>query len=412
MFQKISDKFLKIEECTGVELAFLSGGELLISGVVLRLEKNKIVKKKEFHFLSSYEDLVQKAGVKAPLAITINGRGVLQKKMEARDLTDRPVEAMLPNANPNDFYHSVTPIGELATVAVIRKETLDKIIADLQQKGFRVLSAAIGITDLPNLLPFFSFDQRTFLSTPFYSLVFDEQQQLEDIEFATGVTPTEYDKVEYNIGDQYVYSTALTGFASATGLLASGPDTGAAFSQTAIQQEKENYKYFRYYKAGLWAMLAGLFTILLVNFFIYNHYFSLNKDREGMRQLSQEQEDKLKKQSAALRQKEDFLSQSGWEASSRLSYFADRIAGLVPSGTLLTDMQINPVNNGLLGDDKGIRFRRDTIQVTGTCDDPTELNQFTNNLKNIQDFKTVSIRNYAYKKEIRSGTFFMEIITR
>ena len=273
MFKRISDKILKIEECTGVELSFLSGGELLISGVVLKLEKNKIVKKKEFHFLSSLEDLVQKVGVKLPLAITVNGRGILQKKLAARDLTDRPVEAMLPNANPNDFYHSVTTLGELAVVAVIRKEVLDKIITDLQGLGFRVLSASIGITDVQNILPFFTFDERTFLSTPFFSILFTDGRQLTDIEFLAGVTPKEYEKVEYNIGDQYVHSAALSGFGSATGLLAAGLDNETAFSQAAISQERENYKYFRYYKAGLWAMLAGLFAILLINFFVYNHYF-------------------------------------------------------------------------------------------------------------------------------------------
>lgn len=412
MFGKIRDRILKIEECTGVELSFLPGGELLISGVVLRLEKNKIVKKKEFHFLPSYEELARKTGTRAPLALTVSGRGVLQKKMPAGELTGKPVEAMLPNANPNDFYHTVTVLGELATVAVIRKEVLDKVITDLQAAGFRVLSAAIGLSDIQNLLPFFTPEHRTALTTPFYSLRLDPQRKVTDIDFLSGVTPKEYEKQEYNIGDQYVYSASLTGFASAMGLLAGGLEAGTAFSQPVLEQEKENYKYFRYYKAGLWAMLAGLFSILLINFFIYNHYFSLNKDREGQLQISQEQAERLKKQSASLRSKEDFLQRSGWESPSRLSYFADRIAGLVPSGTLLTDMQINPLNSTLLGDDKGARFQLDTIRIAGTCDDPTELNQFTNNLKNIQDFKEVGIRNYAYKKEIKSGVFLMEIITK
>ena len=412
MFKKINDKILKIGECTGVELSFLAGGELLISGVILLLEKNKIVKKKEFHFLSSYEQLVQKVGLRAPLAITIHGKGVLQKRMPARDLTDRPMDTMLPNANPNEFYHTVTTLGEMACVAVIRKEVLDKLIADLKSHGFRVLSVSIGISDMQYLLPFFDFDQHSSVTAPHFSLSFDDRLQLVDIGFAAGVLPKEYEKVEYNIGDQYVYSAALAGFGAAMGLLAAGPDAVPALSTTDIQQTREDYRYFRYYRTGLWAMLGGLFALLLINFFIYNHYFSLNRNREGERQLSNEQEERIKKLSASLRSKEDFLLQSGWEAPSRLSFFADRIAGLVPSGTLLTGMQINPVNNGLQGDDRGTRFRRDTIQVTGTCDDPTELNQFTNNLKNIQDFKEVSIRNYAYKKEIRSGAFFMEIITK
>jgi len=412
MTKMTSVSILKTDESTGLELSFLPGGELLISGVVLKLEKNKIVKKREFHFLETFEQLVQKAGTKVPVALTINGRGVLQKKLKADELTDRPVEALLPNANPNDFYYSVTIYGDVATIGVIRKEVLDKTISELNAVGFRVLSVAIGMSDVQNVLPFYNADQRASLATPFYSISFDGRGQPADIELIAGFQPKDYEKIEYNLGDQYVYSAALTGFGSAAGLLAGGLDSTAAFHQTAIRRERENYRYYRYYRTALWTMLTGIFVILLVNFFIYNHYFSLNRDREGMRQLSREQADRIEKQAAAIRSKEEFLRTAGWDASSRLSYFADRIAGLVPSGTQLTDMQINPLNNSLPGDDKGLRFRRDTIQITGICDDPTELNQFTNNLKNIEAFKAVNIRSYAFKKEIQRGSFLMEIITR
>lgn len=79
---------------------------------------------------------------------------------------------------------------------------------------------------------------------------------------------------------------------------------------------------------------------------------------------------------------------------------------------MLTDLWLNPVSAPLLGEGQNVDFKKDTIQVSGTCDDPTELNQFTNNLRNIQRFKEVSVRSYNYKKELGSGAFFMEIITK
>jgi hypothetical protein len=412
MFRKLNDKLLKIEKCTGVELTLLPDGGILLSGVVLKLEKNKIRKEKEFHFLSSYEELVRKTGVKAPLAITVSGKGILQKKLLLKDLTDRPVEMMLPNANPNEFYYTITPLEAVASVSVIRKEVLDKILADLLSHGFRILSLTIGLAGLPYLTPFLSAGTTPSVSTPQFVIRFDDRQQVSDIENLSFPGVQGYDKIEYNIGDQYVNSPALLAFGAATGLLASDPDGVPVIPMEALLRERENYTWFRYYRASAWALLTGLFTLLLVNFFIYNHYFSLNKDRQGVRLVSQEQEEKVKKLSATLRSKEDFLQQAGWEENSRLSYFADRIAGLVPSGTLLTGMQIHPLTVSLLGENAGTHFRKDTIQVAGTCDDPTELNQFTNNLKNIPDFKEVSIRNYAYKKEIRTGAFLMEIIVK
>ena len=176
-------------------------------------------------------------------------------------------------------------------------------------------------------------------------------------------------------------------------------------------QERTNFTYSRYYTTGLWSLLIFLFTLLFVNFLVYEHYFSLNKDREDHRQVSLEQEKKMQKQLTYLQSREDFIRKQGWDQSSRLSLYADRIAGLVPSGTVLTDLWINPVNSTLLGDAGTVSFKKDTLQLTGTCDDPTELNQFTNNLKNVQQFKEVTVRSYNYKKELGSGIFFMEIIT-
>ena len=148
-----------------------------------------------------------------------------------------------------------------------------------------------------------------------------------------------------------------------------------------------------------------------MNFFVYDYYFSLNKERGDNREISREQERKMQKLLVDLQSREGFLSRLGWDQRSRLSFYADRIAGLVPGNTILTGLWINPVNKPALGEGRGISFKKDTIQLAGTCDDPTELNQFTNNLKNIQNFKAVNILSYDYKK-IGSGAFFMEIITK
>jgi hypothetical protein len=111
----------------------------------------------------------------------------------------------------------------------------------------------------------------------------------------------------------------------------------------------------------------------------------------------------------SIKEKEAFLDWSGWSSSSRISLYADRIASMVPEGTLLLSMKIFPVNMTHFTEQIG--FMKDTIQITGICDDPTQLNQFSNNLKNISYFKKVSIDNYFLKKDNQDGLFNMEILT-
>ncbi len=59
-----------------------------------------------------------------------------------------------------------------------------------------------------------------------------------------------------------------------------------------------------------------------------------------------------------------------------------------------------------------IRFKNDTIQLAGSTDNAVEVNQFMHNLKLIDAFNTVSLRNYSFRKETETGTFLIEIITR
>jgi len=413
MTNRLNEMLLKIGKCMGLEIVILPGDELLLSGVVLRLENNKVRKEKEFHFLTTYDALIRKYGNRLPVAVTVTGKGILQKKLSPAQLNEgHPLQTVLPNANPNDLYVSVTRLETIGSIAVARKEVVDKLLQDLKGHGLHVLSLSIGMEDLLNVIPFVTFHREMTLQTPQFALQLNDGRQVIDIDYTAGWEPATYEKIEYNIGDQYVSSPALMAFGAATGLLANGPAAPLAFPHELVLEEREQFTYTRYYKTSLWSLMSFVFVLLLVNFFFYEHYFSLNKDKEDSRQISRESEKKIQKQLTYLQSREDFLGKYGWEQTSRLSLYADRIAGLVPSGTVLTDLWLNPVSASLLGEGQNVDFKKDTIQVSGTCDDPTELNQFTNNLRNIQRFKEVSVRSYNYKKELGSGAFFMEIITK
>ena len=143
---------------------------------------------------------------------------------------------------------------------------------------------------------------------------------------------------------------------------------------------------------------------------IYNKYFNKNKSIAESSLFSTQQDQKFKLLEKEVRQKERFLEQSGWTGQSRTSFYADRIAGLLPVDVLLTSMQIYPARNNPSAESGNILFKKDTIIVNGICDDPVELNQFMTSLKMLPDFTEVSIKNYMVRNE--SGTFNMEIITR
>jgi hypothetical protein len=410
MLETLKNKILHINKALGLEIVLLPDGSFLINAIILNLEKNKLIKQNEFDFLKKYDDLAQKAGLNLPLSLTVTGKGVLIKKVAIDDLTTNPIELLLPAANPDDFYFEVSKYQDFAFVTIIRKETLDGIVENLIKKGFKILDVSLGITNFQNIMPFFNFEDNSTVVCGSYSVKIKDLQVLDISSIETN--ESEPTGIEYNIGDQYVRSSGIIPFASATGLLANGIETGMAISQPMISKERENYKYFKFFKAALIALLVGVFAILLINFIFYNYYFEKNKDLQTAQLVTREQMGKTSLMAEQLNKKEQFLTNSGWDSPSRLSFLADKIGAMVPLDIQLTEMKIYPVAVNDFFDNTAVSFKRDTIVVNGTCGDPSELSEFTSNLRNTSVFNTITIQNYTFKKETNTGVFLLEITTK
>jgi Tfp pilus assembly protein PilN len=411
MWQKIRQKILRIQRATGLEISPIGDDGLVVSAVVLRLEKNKIVKEKEIHFLSSSEELAKKIPLDCPVAVTVTGRGVLYKQPAPGVSEEDLFGSVLPNANPNEFHMEPIRLGSFFSVSIARKELLNKILGQLKEQKLRVLSISPGPAGLARLLPFLNVGKQPVLKSNHYTIHIDAERLVTEIVSTPFDKDEDHRRVEYSIGDQYVYAPGLLAFAAALELLAEGAEIGAGMDNAMIRQEREEYRYFKYFRTALVGLLSFVFLILLVNFFIYNHYFSKNAQQQASMMQIQEEQKREEKLRSTIAIKEKFIHDFGWDHPSRLSFYADRIAGLVPESTTLTDMKLFPVNTGFLGDNSLLTFKRDTIQIAGTCDDPTELNRFVNNLRSIPDFRLVTIKNYLYRKQTQNGSFLMEIIT-
>ena len=412
MFKEIKNKILQIKKAYGLELSFLAGEEMLIQAVVIKLQKNKIIKEREVHSMVAFSELNKVIPAGSPVAITVSGKGVLHKKIPAGTSGDHVFETALPNGNPGDFYMEISQYEHFSSVYIIRRAVLDKIVNELIRHRCRVLSVALGATDLQYLLPYFNFDEDSGeIKSNHFLLRVDQQKKILDIEpspFPAGeARPT----LEYSVGDQYVFSRGIMAFGSAVGLLAGSAFGGGGIDNEDIGREREEYRYFRYFKVASLSFLAGIFGILLINFLLYSHYAGMNEQQYANQVLTQSQEKRAQQLESDLLSKEKFINGYGWDHPARISFYADRIAALVPDDAMLTGMKINPVNTGMMSEDGLMNFQQDTIQITGTCGDPAELNRFVNNLRNIQDFRDISIKSYLYKKENQDGVFSMEIIT-
>jgi hypothetical protein len=407
----LKQKMLYPDKVTGLEVTFLPEDQLLIQIVTAVNNKGKISKTNQAT-VTSIEALIPKMPAGLPVTICFNGKGVLIRKAASLSIEANPIGAVLPNANPDDFYYEVYQPQQAPVMAIVRKTLVDDFIHLLQHKGYRVLQASLGFSAIGTLLPFIKQDGRQVIETNSFTLTSGPEHTITDFSSKEPVTNNSFKLPEYAISDQYIQAPFLLAFAAAVQLLTDDPDNAPVLPSPVLTAARKAFKDTKLFKVAGISLLTVVFVLLLVNFLVYNHYFNLNKEYQVKQLLSLDVREKTTVLQQKIRQREQLLKKTGWGKSNKISLYADRIASLTPTNTLLTSMAIHPVRSNHAGETTGFYFKQDTIQLSGTCGTPVEVNQFINNLKLITEFKAVFIRNYLYKKEEENGTFLIEIITR
>jgi hypothetical protein len=412
MWQALEQKIVQINNVTGLEVIFLPDNKYLINGITISSNKNKISRQQEITGISTISELTQKLDPKIPLSIVINGKGILVKKLPVGQSFENAIIAVLPNANPTDFFYEAQQYNDLSIITITRKEVVEKFLNLLKEAGFSVLQVSLGFNTISNVLPFLYADNQASIITSSFALHTDAQKKITDYEAKETIDNDTFRMAEYAIGDQYVRSSHLLAFAAALHLMTDVLKNAPIVSSPSLIHERAEFRYSKLFRFAGMCILGVMFFVLLINFMIYNHYFNKNKELQVTQVFSKEKQQQTALQLENIQRKERFLNRSGWDEPCKASFYADRIASLTPFNTMLTSMAIYPLKSNLSGEFPVMNFKTDTIQVTGTCDNPVEINQFMNNLKIITAFKTVALKNYLYKKEQETATFSLEIITR
>jgi len=402
MWRKAEQKILQIKKAAGVEIIFLEGDKYYININQTISRNNAIINEKEIHSLERIEQIEGQIAKDIPLSIVLNGKGILLKKIVG-PASNGLLQSVIPNANPDDFYYDL--------IGIARRETINSIITELKQMGYKIISVSLGLSVLPNILPFIKQGMKNELESDSLLIQIDNNE-ITSFSVKDRVNNNKYQPREYLVANQYVKPANILSFAAAAGLFADDIRSANPMNAALLNEERKEYRSYRLFRFAVIGFLTSLFALLLINFFIYNHYFIKNRDLQTSSTFLSEQNQSFQQLSKDVKRKEKFLNQVGWTSMSRTSFYADRIAGLAPPELMFTNLQIYPARSNFLSDAAGNIFKKDTIALNGICGNPVDLSLFVNNLKILADFKTVTIKSYQYRSEIESGSFQMELITQ
>ena len=387
------------ESAFGVSLHFIDDDTFHINALRLTKSQDKIEISGSWTDLPSTESLFKILNSKSPVWLSVSGKGILTRKVpysEGENLLGK----ILPNARQEDFLIQTaeTGIANEIFVSIARKEIIEKILDQFHNHSLFVTAVSLDCLSL-EVLPENNLIKNGSIHTPFSRMEIKDSKISEII--------SESDRGEpLMIGNDMVPSELIIPFADAFARLL---DTGNyQLQDEELPLRNEDYLYKRRIKYISTGALTGFLLLLLINFFFYSSYNS-KKSRLEEQLVKNEQTivhlEKLKEEYSV---KNTLFEKSGIDKETRYSYYADRLASVLPDGIYLNQMALDPIAKKIK-EDEPVEMKKNIIFITGTSSSSNILNNWIHKIRNFSWVEDLEILNYESETSMQQADFELEI---
>jgi len=405
MLEQLTNRFKKYKKIVGIEMLIKPDQHYVYNVIILEKKKDKIEILARHTALESLDAVHSIEAISSlPIALVLNGKSVLSKKVNATNLADQKlISSVIPNANPEDFSYQIHT-GQTATwVSIIRKELLETIINTFSTKGLSIIDVSLGVLGAQHILPLIT--PQSSIQTTAYILNIKEQE-------VTGFSSKKDNDTtqKYNIGDDELDDQLILAFSKAFSKLINIPET--LHHVELIQQEEEKYIYSHLFQKLKWGGLVGIFGLLLINFMIFNYLNNKNQQTGVQLSMHQSQLNQLNNLKSRYQEKQAFFKQTSVLKPSKTSWYADQIASSMQEGIQLQQLEIAPsINKKKRRIDQQYLFNHQKLLIKGKSKRSNFLNNWINDLQNLDWIKTVNVLPYSEEKNGR-GAFELEVVLK
>jgi hypothetical protein len=342
MLKDMFSNLFTLSSIIGVDVA-LGGTTKLISSCKLQIQGTILSSSANHSELRSVLHF-SKQYKPGPVAINVRGKGVLVRKTgQLNQLDQQAFHSILPNANLKDFYTQVLKDNEGNTVSLIRKVDADALINEFESHGFTVIGFTLD-----------GFNENEAYQVGFSCLIDDQSKS--------------------------VHSTTID--LAALQIRAKAKLTGIG-------------------------VLAGpaLLLLLLLNFFVHDHYTSLVAACKLQTVSSSAQVARLRAVENRLKERTSMIKGVGWTAGLRYGYLTDRLLAKTPAQISIEQIAVNPLNPKQAQGLSAPLYSNATTVITGNCTGAAELNDWLFVLKSAPRIANCTIQNYAINRDTGRGQF-------
>ncbi len=366
----------------GVEYAS-ENGKTIFRATVLEKTKTELVENR-----TAEEHGIEELAVTLPkqqhIHLIINTEKVLVKTIDSQ-LKD-PIKLIyktFPNIKIDQFYYDILSQGIRHFIALCRKDYVENLIADFEVNKLNVIGFSLGHSVIGSITDYIEQDN-------IYSS--DSRISLKDNKILS-IEKVNPDNERYSINGLKVKNENLL---SLSGAIESVIGKEVTISNSSERKEKllDDFKQTRFFNQFL--KFAGLFilTLLLVNFFLFNHYFNKANGLSQISELNQSTKAKIIKLDESVSKKEKMVDDILKGSSSQTSLYTDKIVGSLPNSILLSELNYQPLSKRI-NKEKPIELNLNMISISGTSNDSEVFSEWISELEKLDWVKSISILDYG-----------------
>ena len=407
MLAQLKNRLLSIGQVCSVEIQLEASGDMRFNWVLLSKQKHALIIEKSGTCTGDLKTLTTFVAPSVPLLLVLSGKGVLHKKVEQQGgEVGKLFDYIFPNARISDYVmQTVLCKDNSFQVSVARKEQVDKLVAELTDWGYAVLSFSLGPFAVLSLYELLAIEEKE-VQLARHKLKIDAYTPMQYSYDANYSSAQEH---LVQLSNEQIADYLVVPYASAFLFLIGAEHVEVSYD--TIQKIKETYQDKQVYKLLTWGSLIFFFSLLLINTGFYTAFTSTNNELSARYNSVQHESISTQKNADDFNSKESFLEKSGWLDASLMSFYADRIAASLPQEIQLTSMEVCPLNIAGTRKEKKEVFDKDVLEVQGIAVKPTDVNKWTKRLAEYTWIEQVKVHNYTFDHKTGTGSFTLHLKT-
>ncbi len=372
----------------------------------LQRKKNKleISDKSRFNTIADAGSLIAKH--KASLVITVNGKGVILKKIifsenDSLELNDL-VRQHLPTININEFYiQFYKNTNNTGYLAICRKVLLDEILTHVASLKAELVNVFIGSLVCNSLAVLTAAHNRIYSSTYQLNLVNGEVEEIIPFD---GLKEADLAIDGINVSPAYSVSFAA-GFSYLTQQANYSSDNKELTKLLGNHLESNKIRYL------VSLLVIIIFVISGVNSVVFFQKFEENTRLDVELNLYESKNSQITQLLENYQKKKNLIEQTGIFENKKLSVYADKLAASLPGDIVLRELYFNPENDDV-EEDSLVSFQNDELIIKGNCNKSLLLNEWVNVLKSQNFVKSINLESFIYNSEGHLPNFILKLETK